>query len=36
MDRQTEKQLAYKLKQGSTAALSEIIDGLSGYVCVPW
>ncbi len=33
MDRHNEKQLAAELKQGSTAALNEIIDGLSGYVC---
>lgn len=33
MDRQNEKRLAAELKNGSTAALGEIIDGLSGYVC---
>ena len=33
MDRQSEKRLAEELKQGSTEALGEIIDGLSGYVC---
>ncbi len=33
MDRQNEKRLAAELKKGSTAALGEIIDGLSGYVC---
>ena len=33
MDRQHEKRLAAELKKGSTAALGEIIDGLSGYVC---
>lgn len=33
MDRQKEKQLAAELKNGSTAALGEMIDGLSGYVC---
>lgn len=33
MDRHNEKRLAAELKKGSTAALGEIIDGLSGYVC---
>lgn len=33
MDRHNEKRLAEELKQGSTAALNEIMDGLSGYVC---
>lgn len=33
MDRQNEKILAAELKKGSTAALGEIIDELSGYVC---
>lgn len=33
MDRQNEKRLAAELKKSSTAALGEIIDGLSGYVC---
>lgn len=33
MDRHNEKRLAEELKRGSTAALNEIMDGLSGYVC---
>lgn len=33
MDRQKENQLTAELKNGSTAALGEIIDELSGYVC---
>lgn len=33
MDQRNEKRLAAELKKGSTAALGEIMDGLSGYVC---
>lgn len=33
MDLRNEKRLAAELKNGSTAALGEIIDGFSGYVC---
>lgn len=33
MDTRNERRLAAKLKNGSTAALGEIIDGFSGYVC---
>ncbi len=33
MDTRNERRLAVELKNGSTAALGEIIDGFSGYVC---
>jgi len=33
MDTRNERRLAAELKNGSTAALGEIIDGFSGYVC---
>lgn len=33
MELKTEKRLAAALRKGNTAALGEIIDGLSGYVC---